>query len=248
MNVKILPLVVGVLALLPLSCQQVEEPAQPSYAEVWQSQQLGRHHTMVVTMFDEFQKALKRAHHAEFSRVRGDCCCTGAELEPIKTVKVGKAEFAELMDILSQAQTPPLVDVDVLAPLSMAPNEASFAYASVEPIPQFNYICDALRLYDAENTCIYELELYNTMGKESDVPLISRRNRHGDTQLIILPDALVEKFLNLPSYKKFVKRRADVFKKHAEPKMRQDVATGNATEADIEKCRPNVSDILFETK
>lgn len=250
MNVKILPLAVALAALVSVSCQQVEEPAQPSYAEVLQSQQIGMHHTAVVTMFDEFQKSLKRAQRAEFSRVRGDCCCTGAELEPIKTVKVGKAEFAELMDILSQAQTPPLVDVDVLAPLlSLTPEVADFfACANVVPIPQLNYICDALRLYDAENTCVYELELYNTIGKETAVPSIRRTYRHGDTQLIILPDAVVEKFLNLPSYQKFVQRRLDSFKKKVEPMMRKDVTAGKATEEDIEKCRPNVEDILYTTK
>ena len=248
MNLRILPLVAAVVVWLPTSCQQVQESPQPSYAEVWQCRQMGTHHTMVVTMFAEFQNALKRAHHAEFSRVRGDCCCTGADLEPIKTVKPGKAEFAELMEILAQAQTPPTVDADVLAPLSMAPKEGEFDYANMVVMPQLNHICDALRLYDAENTCIYELELYNSIAKESSAPAIRRTNRHGDTQLIMLPDAMVDKFLRLPSYQKFVKRRADIFKKQTEPQMRKDVAAGHATEEDIEKCRPSVSDILFETK
>lgn len=223
------------------------EQTAPSYAEQWQQRQMNEQRSHIANDFAKWQKALAVAVRAEFSRVRGDCCCTGAELEPLKTVKVGKAEFAELMRILQQAEAPPAVDMDVYAPLSRAP-QSSDAHHPVHVVGPHFIINDALRLYDATGKCVYELSLHTSIGRKSDVPQLRRQDRERFTTHLILPDAEVDKFLALPSYLAFITERQEAFRKNNEPRMRKDVRNGKATEADIERCRPHAEDILLKPK
>ena len=247
---KNLVLRVGVIVggALVTACSLIDgEQSAPSYAEMWQQQQMNEQRSRIANDFAKWQQALAVTVRAEFSRVRGDCCCTGAELEPLKTVKVGKAEFGELMSILQQAEAPPAVDMDVYAPMSRAPQSADTHHPVHVVGPPF-IINDALRLYDATGKCVFELKLYTSIGRKSDVPQLRRQDRERFTTHLILPDAEVDKFLNLPSYQAFVKQRKDAFSKNNEPRMRKDVRNGKATEEDIELCRPHAEDILLKPK
>lgn len=183
------------------------------------------------------------AVRAEFSRVVGDCCCTGGDLKPLESVELNDAEFAVLKSILAEAKPAPYVEDEVLAPLDKAPK-------SREEVPvevcRPEFINDALRLYDAQNECVYTLATYGSIVRESDAAAMSKIIRwNPDDEPLVLPDAALEQFLALPSYQLFIQRKVEDYRKHALPEILKEIQYGHSKLEEAERCKPKVQNIIY---
>ena len=101
----------GLLMMGLVSCAyQQQQQHDLVMAEVtrYNEEHLNELHSSAVRTHREdyaaFRNLLAKAEKAAWVRERGDCCCTGAELDPISPCKLSKKEFAEVMKLLSLAQ------------------------------------------------------------------------------------------------------------------------------------------------
>jgi len=243
MRYKVLFLMfVGGVSMLG-ACRQINSVFQPTFAEKWCQEKIAQHHREVDAHFARFQSALNVAVRAEFSRVVGDCCCTGGDLKPLESVELNDAEFAVLKSILAEAKPAPYVEDEVLAPLDKAPK-------SREEVPvevcRPEFINDALRLYDAQNECVYTLATYGSFVRESDAAAMSKIIRwNPDDEPLVLPDAALEQFLALPSYQLFIQRKVDDYRKHVLPEILKEIQYGHSKPEEAERCKPKVQNIIY---
>ena len=70
--------------------------------------------------FAEFKTLLSKVTKATWVRERGDCCCTGAELDPVSPSRLSKKEFSEVMELLSQAQADAVPRKEDMKPQKLA--------------------------------------------------------------------------------------------------------------------------------
>lgn len=232
----------GVVSLLG-ACRQINSVFQPSFAEKWCQEKIERHHQEVDAHFARFQSACNVAVRAEFSRIVGDCCCTGGDLKPLESVELNDAEFAVLKSILAEAKPAPYVEDDILAPLDTAPKSRD--EVPVEVIFP-NFVNDALRLYDTRGECVYTLRDYQAIVRESDAAAMGKTLRQipGD-EPIVLPDAALERFLALPSYQLFISRQVEDYRKHALPEILKEIQYGHSKPEEAERCKPKVQNIIY---
>lgn len=228
------------------ACRQINSLFQPTFAEKWCQEKIATHHQAVDAHFARFQSALNVAVRAEFSRVVGDCCCTGGDLEPLESVELNATEFAILKSILAKAKPAPYVEDEVLAPLDKAPK-------SREEVPvevcRPEFINDALRLYDAQNECVYTLATYGSFVRESDAAAMSKIIRWTpDDEPLVLPDAALEQFLALPSYQLFIHRKVDDYRKHHLPLILEEIKLGHSKPEEAERCEPKAQKIIYRPK
>lgn len=77
--------IVPLVSLFLLSCtserEQPEQLATQLNAEV-HDRAYASYCSSERSKYEDFMRDLNKAAHAEFCRVRGDCCCTGAEFPP----------------------------------------------------------------------------------------------------------------------------------------------------------------------
>ncbi len=225
------------------ACRQINSVFQPTFAEKWCQEKIATHHQAVDAHFAHLQRALNVAVRAEFSRIVGDCCCTGGDLKPLESVELNDAEFAVLKSILAEAKPAPYVEDEVLAPLDKAPKSRDEVPVEVCR-PEF--INDALRLYDARGECVYTLRDYQAIVRESDAAAMSKTLRQipGD-EPIVLPDAALARFLALPSYQLFISRQVEDYRKRALPEILKEIQYGHSKPEEAERCKPKVQNIIY---
>ena len=70
--------------------------------------------------YTTYRNLLTKAEKAAWVRERGDCCCTGAELDPLSPSPLSKKEFREVVELLSQAQAEPAPRREDMKPEKLA--------------------------------------------------------------------------------------------------------------------------------
>ncbi len=241
-NKKLFFIFMGAVSLVG-GCRQINSVFQPTFAQKWCQERIESHHSAVDEHFARFQRACNVAVRAEFSRIVGDCCCTGGDLKPLESVELSEAEFAVLKSILAEAKPAPYVEDDILAPLATAPKSRD--EVPVEVIFP-NFVNDALRLYDARGECVYTLRDYQAIVRESDAAAMSKTPRQiPEDEPIVLPDAALERFLALPSYQLFISRQVEDYRKHHLPEILKEIQYGHSKPEDAERCKPKVQNIIY---
>ncbi len=88
--------------------------------------------------YTTFRNLLTKAEKAAWVRERGDCCCTGAELDPLSPSPLSKKEFREVVELLSQAQAEPAPRREDMKPEKLASamwHEETGWQMNLEPAP-----------------------------------------------------------------------------------------------------------------
>lgn len=163
--------------------------------------------------FAEFKSKLAMARSGLIARERGDCCCTGAELPPVKTVKLSKAEFDSMMSILHQALPVPLLDRKNVHSdyLYCASRTEKGEWATrlkrmpVNVIMKPYWPVDRLNLLDEKGECVLSLGLYSAFDKASNAEKYTSRDYDRYCLKALLPDAAYELFLKHPARLRFKK-------------------------------------------
>lgn len=165
--------------------------------------------------YEDFMRDLNKAAHAEFCRVRGDCCCTGAEFPPAKGAKMSKREFAELKSILSQGQPLPLKSQDDIPytgtkVIENESGEPELSWERMSPIVPMSagafHIVDRLVLLDNQGKEICHISCFSGIEKSSQKP--------SENAVMMLPDELYERYRNLPSRQQFIRNIRKAHKGH----------------------------------
>lgn len=221
-----------VALVLVAGCQQLFRE-EISYAEQYCRNRHAEHCRKVADEFNSFQQDLKKAVRAEFSRVVGDCCCTGADLQPLKDVAVSKEEFSELVSILAQAQAVPPANQEVVAPIKYAPKSPKEGAALVVAERPDFIINDGLRLYDANGDVVITLGMHGSIGRIRDAE--SYRARGYDRPDILLSDEAIDRLTSLRAYSAFLKQLQKDFDREDLPRLRRE----GKTPEEIERFRPS---------
>lgn len=151
----------------------------------------------------EFMKNVADAASAEFVRERGDCCCTGAELEPAKGVKLSHAEFTELKEILSHALPIPPKPAERFHTAGLTrvvtgeDGNPHLDTISLAVLP-FDYIVDRLVLKDRQGKELIHFSAYDGICRSSAPQ--SQQNA-----IAALPDEWFERYINLPARQRFIR-------------------------------------------
>lgn len=220
-----------VAAVLVAGCQQLFH-SELDYAEQYCRNEHAKHCREVQDEFNDFQQQLKKAVSAKFTRVVGDCCCTGGELQPLKDVAVSKAEFAELVSILAQAQALPPANQEVVLPIKYAPKSPGEKATLVVPDrPEF--INDGLRLYDAKGEVVIVLGMHGGIGRIQNAE--SYRAQLYNRPDILLSDAAIDRLTSLRAYSVFLKQMQKDFDQEDLPGLR----SSGETPEEIKRLRPS---------
>ncbi|MDO5464330.1 MAG: hypothetical protein Q4F40_05305 [Akkermansia sp.] len=168
----------------------------------------------------EFMKNVAAAASAEFVRERGDCCCTGAELEPAKGVKLSHAEFTELKEILSHAQ-----------PIQPQPSDryqTSFKTQVVtdkDGNPKLDFLSTPVVVSPMAFYIVDRLVLKDRQGKElmhfsaDDGICRSSSSQSQQNAVAALPDEWFERYINLPARQRFIRNTNKADDVTAEPAL-----------------------------
>ena len=130
------------------------------------------------THFIEFQKQLSLAVKAAWVRERGDCCCTGAELDPISPCPLSKKEFESVMKLLAQAKPEPAPTRESIQPEKLASvtwDKETGWTTNIEPVPVpillpwNNLLIDKLQLMDAKGEQVLSISFDHTRREKDKV-------------------------------------------------------------------------------
>lgn len=221
--------ITSILVMMGLGCCTYQQQQQHDRVmqEVMQFNEshLEKLHTDAVKEHNEdfagFRKQLEKAVKAAWVRERGDCCCTGAELDPISPCPLSKKEFKEVMELLSQAQAEPAPRRDDMKPEKLASamwNEEEGRWQTVlcpqEPvimIPWENLQIDKLRLMDAKGEELLSIS-FDFNRKKDNQELNFLKAAWGEAQSqyrsiwIELPGDAYSRFQNHPARLRFKKK------------------------------------------
>jgi hypothetical protein len=173
--------------LLPLflsSCvtvQQEQEKVEKEVAVLNQEIE-EREYERIVRWRDEefagFRESLAQATKAAVVRERGDCCCTGAELDPISPCPLSKKEFESVMKLLAQAKPEPTPTRESIQPEKLASvtwDKETGWTTNIEPVPVpillpwGNLVIDKLQLMDAKGEQVLSISFDHTRREKDKV-------------------------------------------------------------------------------
>ncbi len=219
----------SILLMLALSSctyqQQQQHDRVMQEVELFNETHLEKLHTEAVKEHNEdfggFKKQLGKALKAAWVRERGDCCCTGAELDPISPCPLSKKEFGEVMEMLSLAQAEPAPRREDMKPEKLASamwNEEEGRWQTVfcpqEPvimIPWDDLQIDKLSLMDAKGEELLSISFDFTRKKDNQ-ELNFLKAAWGEAQSqyrsiwIELPGDAYSRFQNHPARLRFKKK------------------------------------------
>ena len=163
--------------------------------------------------FAKFKSELAKARSGVIVRERGDCCCTGADLPPVKDEKLSKAEFDSMMSILHQALPFPLlkrecVHSDYLYCATRTKNGEWTTTLKLMPekdIIKPYWPVDKLNLLDENGECVLSIGLYYALDKASKAEMYTESPCDRDRLKALLPDDAYEHYLNHPARLRFEK-------------------------------------------
>ena len=196
--------IVPLVSLFLLSCtnerEQLEQLATQLNAEV-HDRAYASYCSSERSKYKDFMRDLNKAAHAEFCRVRGDCCCTEAEFPPAKGAKMPKSEFAELKLLLSQGQPLPLKSRDEIPytkikVVNSESGEAELKWEHEQPVPLTAggfYTVDRLVLLDNQSKEICHISYFSGIENPSA------------SAVMMLPDDLYEQYKNHPARQQFIR-------------------------------------------
>lgn len=130
------------------------------------------------TLFSEYQKQIALATKAAWVRERGDCCCTGAELDPISPTPLSQKEFASVMKLLAKARPEPAptresIEPEMLASVIWDEDTGWKTHIEILPppviIPWNNLMIDKLQLMDANGEALLSICFDRTRGEKDKV-------------------------------------------------------------------------------
>lgn len=163
--------------------------------------------------FGEFKSMLAKARSGVIVRERGDCCCTGADLPPVKDEKLSKAEFDSMMSILHQALPIPLlkrecVHSDYLYCATRTKNgewTTTIKHMPANGIIKPYWPVDKLNLLDEKGECVLSIGLYYALDKASNAEKYTESLYDRSGLKALLPDAAYAQFLKHPARLRFEK-------------------------------------------
>lgn len=170
--------------------------------------------------FKAFKTLLGQATKAAWVRERGDCCCTGAELDPISPCQLSKKEFKEMMELLSQAQAEPAPRREDIQPTRLASamwHEETGWRMNLEPAPMVvmppwdNLQIDKLSLQNAKGEELLSISYdFNRKKDGQELNFVKAAWGGVDTTLqniwIELPGDAYSRFQNHPARLRFKKK------------------------------------------
>ena len=200
-------MMIPLAAFMLLSCTNEREMLEQTATQLnieARNEAYARYRSRELAKYEEFMRHLNKAAKAEFSRVRGDCCCTGAELPPAKGTKLTQSEFAELKDILSQGQQLPLKkredipcsDAIVTVDETGTP-KLDWLHVNITTALNIGslHIVDRLVLQDENGKEIHHISFSSGIVK-------SNKKTTGDA-VLMLPDELYERYKKHPARQRF---------------------------------------------
>lgn len=163
--------------------------------------------------FGEFKRMLSKARSGVIVRERGDCCCTGADLPPVKDEKLSKAEFDSMMSILHQALPIPLlkrdcVHSDYLYCATRTKNgewTTTIKHMPANGIIMPHWPVDKLNLLDEKGECVLSIGLYYALDKASNAEKYTESLYNRSGLKALLPDEAYERFQKHPARMRFEK-------------------------------------------
>ncbi len=219
MNRRIILILLALSSLLPTSCvserEELENLCVARNAER-RTKEHAEHCSSLLKKHAEFTQYVAQAASAEFKRVRGDCCCTGAEAPEVPPVKLSKKEFAELKDILSHAQPIPAIPIENYNPTFLSQvvtdKDGNLIIETVSPtvVVPFFYILDRLVLKDADGKELTYIDMDEGLLRLSTA-------RDGVNAEVALPDEWFERYLHHPAHQRFIRNTNKADGTTAEP-------------------------------
>ncbi len=200
-------MMIPLAAFMLLSCTNEREMLEQTATQLnieARNEAYARYRSRELAKYEEFMSHLNKAAKAEFCRVRGDCCCTGAELPPAKGTKLTQNEFAELKDILKQGQQLPLKKrEDIPCTEAIVTDDESgkpkLDWLHVGINVELNigslHIVDRLVLQDEKGKEIHHISFSSGIVK-------SNEKTTGDA-VLLLPDELYERYRKHPARQRF---------------------------------------------
>jgi hypothetical protein len=172
------------LPLLLASCVTVQQEQEKVDKEVAVLNQeiAEREYARIVRLRDEefagVREKLAQATKAAVVRERGDCCCTGAELDPISPCPLSKKEFESVMKLLAQAKPEPAPTRESIQPEKLASvtwDKETGWTTNIEPapvpilLPWNNLLIDKLQLMDARGEQVLSISFDHTRREKDKV-------------------------------------------------------------------------------
>lgn len=163
--------------------------------------------------FAAFKSKLTKARSGVIVRERGDCCCTGADLPPVKDEKLSKVEFDSMMSILHQALPIPLlkrecVHSDYLYCATRTKNgewTTTIKHMPANGIIKPYWPVDKLNLLDENGDCVLSIGLYHALDKAANAEKYTESLYDRSRLKALLPDEAYERFQKHPARLRFEK-------------------------------------------
>lgn len=170
--------------------------------------------------FAAFRNQLAKAEKAAWVRERGDCCCTGAELDPVSPSPLSKKEFREVVELLSQAQAEPAPRREDMKPEKLASamwHEETGWQMNLEPAPMIimppwaDLQIDKLSLQNAKGEELLSISYdFNRKEKSKELNFVKAGWGGVETSYqgcwIELPGDAYSRFQNHPARLRFKKK------------------------------------------
>lgn len=208
-----------ILALTLTACQTAQQRQKLLMEEVTQmnkeltEREYSTHTKQRDDDFGEFKRMLTKARSGVIVRERGDCCCTGADLPPVKDEKLSKVEFYSMMSILHQALPIPLlkrecVHSDYLYCATRTKNgewTTTIKHMPANGIIKPYWPVDKLNLLDENGDCVLSIGLYHALDKASKAEKYTESLYDRSGLKALLPDEAYELYLNHSARLRFEK-------------------------------------------